>query len=458
MKTRENELMTIYLAVDLTLLNMAILSTAYLNSEHTQNAFQHIYIYILHGNLSWIITYFAFSKKNLYLRDGFSNRFLRITKRMLAYLILSSMVAFFLLPSWFSREFFLTYAFVLYLFKLLGYWAFYEFLRCRRKNGLNTNRVLIVGNNETSRFLRQIIEVNTILGYRFVGFLSSSSPNAKDALGSREDIERVIEEHKIQTVFLTPSIYNEPMKMTEYLRICNKAGVRLRIVPQNQRWFRKRVNMESVGELVVINPQEIPLDNAGARLYKRLFDIFFSLFIILFVFSWLFPVLAIAIKLSSKGPVFFKQKRTGLNNKEFNCLKFRSMAPNKNADKLQAMVNDSRITRLGRFLRSSNLDELPQFFNVLFGQMSVVGPRPHMLSHTEEYSQLIEFYLTRHYVKPGVTGWAQVNGLRGNTDELWKMEKRVECDKEYIENWTFWWDLKIIWLTVFGKKVHENAG
>jgi len=458
MKTRENELMTIYLAVDLVLLNVAILLTAYCSTVFIQNASEHIYLYVLHGNLSWVITYFAFSKKNLYLRDGFYNRFLRITKRMIAYMVLASVVAFLLLPVWFSREFFLAYAAVLYFLKLIGYRLFYEMLRYRREKGLNINSALIVGNNETSKLLRRIIESNAILGYKFVGFLSSSAPEGEDTLGRREDIAQIIEEYKIQTVFLTPSLYNEPITLREYLRICNLAGVRLRIVPQNQRWFRKRFNMESVGDLVVINPQEIPLDNAGARLYKRIFDIVFSSAVIVFIFSWLFPVLALAIKLSSKGPVFFRQKRTGLNNNEFNCLKFRSMAPNKQADKVQASVNDTRITRIGRFLRSSNLDELPQFFNVFMGHMSVVGPRPHMLSHTEEYSHLIEYYLTRHYVKPGVTGWAQVNGFRGNTDELWKMEKRVECDKEYIENWTFWWDLKIIWLTVFGRKVYENAG
>jgi exopolysaccharide biosynthesis polyprenyl glycosylphosphotransferase len=216
--------------------------------------------------------------------------------------------------------------------------------------------------------------------------------------------------------------------------------------------------MESVGNLVVLNPQETPLDEAGNRLFKRFFDIVFSLTIILAVFSWLFPVIAILIKLSSKGPVFFIQKRTGIDQRPFNCIKFRSMNINKEADSKQATANDVRITKIGAFIRKYNIDELPQFFNVLVGQMSVVGPRPHMLKHTEQYSALIEYYLTRHYIKPGITGWAQVNGLRGETDELWKMEKRVEYDKEYIENWDLDWDLRIIWMTVFGNKAFDNAG
>jgi exopolysaccharide biosynthesis polyprenyl glycosylphosphotransferase len=216
--------------------------------------------------------------------------------------------------------------------------------------------------------------------------------------------------------------------------------------------------MESVGNLVLINPQENPLDDLGARIGKRIFDIVFSALAILLIFSWLFPIIALLIKISSKGPVFFIQERTGFDNRSFGCIKFRSMNVNKDADKKQATANDSRITKIGHFIRRTNIDELPQLFNVFVGQMSVVGPRPHMLAHTEQYSNLIEYYLTRHYVKPGITGWAQINGLRGETNELWKMEKRVEFDKEYIENWTFLWDIKIIWMTIFGKKAFKNAG
>ncbi|MDD4971555.1 MAG: exopolysaccharide biosynthesis polyprenyl glycosylphosphotransferase, partial [Paludibacter sp.] len=242
------------------------------------------------------------------------------------------------------------------------------------------------------------------------------------------------------------------------LATCNRIGVRLRFVPENQYWFKTKMNMESVGSLVVFNPQEIPLDDIQARFIKRTFDVIFSSLVILLVISWLFPILCVLIKLSSRGPVFFKQKRTGINNKTFTCLKFRSMTMNKDSDLKQASAGDSRITTIGKFLRKSNLDEFPQFFNVFFGQMSVVGPRPHMLKHTEQYSALIEYYKVRHYIKPGITGWAQVNGYRGETDELWKMEKRVEYDMLYLDNWTFWWDLRIILMTFFAKNALKNAG
>jgi lipopolysaccharide/colanic/teichoic acid biosynthesis glycosyltransferase len=204
--------------------------------------------------------------------------------------------------------------------------------------------------------------------------------------------------------------------------------------------------------MVMINPQVIPLDRLGLRIYKRLFDIVFSSLAILFLFSWLFPILMVLVKLSSKGPFFFVQKRTGTNNGTFNCIKFRTKRVNDDADILQATANDKRITRMGKLMRDTYLDELPQFFNVLMGQMSVVGPRPHMLSHTEFYSGQIDNYLVRHYVKPGVTGWAQVNGYNGETDELWKMKKRVEYDMYYNQNWTPFLDIQIIWNSVFSVK------
>ncbi|HCB88643.1 MAG TPA: undecaprenyl-phosphate glucose phosphotransferase, partial [Porphyromonadaceae bacterium] len=155
---------------------------------------------------------------------------------------------------------------------------------------------------------------------------------------------------------------------------------------------------------------------------------------------------------------FFKQQRTGINNKTFTCLKFRTMTVNDESDNKQAQVNDSRITSIGKFLRRSNIDELPQFINVFLGNMSVVGPRPHMLKHTQQYSELIRHYKVRHFVKPGITGWAQVNGYRGLTDELWKMEKRVEYDMEYLENWDLMRDIKIIFMTLFGSNAYKNAG
>ncbi|MEO5647722.1 MAG: sugar transferase, partial [Chitinophagaceae bacterium] len=165
--------------------------------------------------------------------------------------------------------------------------------------------------------------------------------------------------------------------------------------------------------------------------------------------SWLVPLIALLIKLDSRGPVFFVQKRSGKNNKSFSCIKFRSLMVNGNADKQQVTRNDDRFTRLGKFLRKSNLDELPQFFNVLQGNMSVVGPRPHMLKHTQDYSRILNQYMIRHFVKPGVTGWAQVHGYRGEIKEEKQLRKRIEYDIWYLENWSLWLDMRIVFLTVY---------
>lgn len=200
-----------------------------------------------------------------------------------------------------------------------------------------------------------------------------------------------------------------------------------------------------------------PHTRAINRFAKRTFDVVFSS-IVLLCSPIIFIPVAIAIKISSPGPVFFKQKRTGYRGKDFYCYKFRTMRVNKDADKVQASKNDSRKTRVGDFLRRTSIDELPQFINVFLGSMSVVGPRPHMLMHTETYRDLISHYMVRHLIKPGITGWAQVNGYRGQTEELWQMERRVEYDVWYIENWTWILDLKIIARTVLNA-IHgeENA-
>ena len=193
-----------------------------------------------------------------------------------------------------------------------------------------------------------------------------------------------------------------------------------------------------------IEPLEIPLN----RIKKRAFDILFSLSVITFIFPWLFPILLLFVKLSSKGPIFFSQKRSGEGNRSFWCYKFRTMRVNQESDVKQATENDSRITKVGKFMRKTSLDELPQFFNVLIGNMSVVGPRPHMLKHTKEYSEIIDKYIVRHFAKPGITGWAQTHGFKGETINIQAMEKRVEHDIWYIENWTFILELKIIYSTV----------
>ena len=457
MKSREKELLFLYLFFDLAILNSTIVLTSFLSFGITTWDFKQVSVYLLHANLSWITTYFIFSKKNLLVRDSNFDKIWRISKRMFAFILVSAAIASVIMPKTASRSFVVEYIAVFYFTLLLFYFVLYKIVKFRRDNKKNIDNCLIIDSNETGEMLRRVIENNPILGCHFEGFLCDLCPDKESVIGGSDDLLETIDKHNIQVVFVVLSLFNKSDKAREYLKICNQKGVRMFFVPENQRWFVNKFNTESLGGILIISPQSFPLDEIGLRIQKRVFDIAFSLAVIIFVFSWLFPILAILIRYYSKGPVFFVQKRTGINNKSFDCIKFRSMRVNSQSDELQASANDTRITKIGNFMRKTNIDELPQFLNVFMGQMSVVGPRPHMLKHTEEYSKLIDDYLVRHYVKPGITGWAQVNGYRGETDELWKMEKRVEYDMEYIENWTFIWDIKIIWLTIFGKNVFKNA-
>ncbi|MEM8999178.1 MAG: exopolysaccharide biosynthesis polyprenyl glycosylphosphotransferase, partial [Bacteroidota bacterium] len=232
----------------------------------------------------------------------------------------------------------------------------------------------------------------------------------------------------------------------------------LKFIPDNKNIYSKKLKFEYYDYIPVLSLRDIPLHNPINDFLKRSFDFVFSLIVILGILSWLTPLLAIIITLESKGPVFFRQRRNGIDNREFFCYKFRSMAPNKNADSQPASKNDMRITKVGKFIRSTSIDELPQFYNVLFGTMSVVGPRPHMVRHTNEYAASVDKYMVRHFVKPGITGLAQVRGYRGEIEKDTDIQNRIKFDIFYIENWSLFLDFKIIVQTILNAfKGEEKA-
>jgi putative colanic acid biosynthesis UDP-glucose lipid carrier transferase len=236
--------------------------------------------------------------------------------------------------------------------------------------------------------------------------------------------------------------------MLRMMNFSEKNMIRFYIVPEFYRIVKKSLVMEVMESVPLLSIRREPLQSAYNRVLKRMFDILFSSLFLLCLYPLIYAIVGIMIKLSSSGPILFRQKRTGIYGEEFDCLKFRTMRLNTQADSQQAQKDDPRKTRIGDFLRHTNLDELPQFVNIFKGEMSVVGPRPHMLKHTELYSTIIDKYMVRHLVKPGLTGWAQVTGYRGETRTLEQMEGRVKRDVWYIENWSFILDLKIIFVTV----------
>ena len=232
------------------------------------------------------------------------------------------------------------------------------------------------------------------------------------------------------------------------INYCENNLIHFYSVPNVRNYLRHRMHFEMIGSVPILSIRKEPLGKIENRLIKRIFDVIFSLLFLCTLFPIIFLIVGVTIKITSSGPIFFRQKRNGLNNKEFWRYKFRSMKVNKESDTLQATLNDPRKTKFGDFMRRTNIDELPQFINVLLGDMSIVGPRPHMLKHTEEYSKIINKYMVRHFIKPGITGWAQVTGFRGETRELEDMEGRVKADIWYMEHWSFLLDLYIMYKTV----------
>ena len=333
-------------------------------------------------------------------------------------------------------------------------------LKMYRRKGHNFKKIIIVGAGKNGMELYRVMKDDLSYGFHVMGFfddnlsLQSVLPNY---LGMTHEVEDYVLANDIDEIYCTlPGTQDE--KILRIINFAEKHMIRFYIVPEFYRNIKKSLVMEIMESIPLLAIRREPLQAAYNRALKRSFDIVFSLGVLLTVYPVLYIIVGALIKITSPGPIFFKQKRTGLYGQEFECYKFRTMRVNSDADKLQAVKDDPRKTRIGDFLRRTNLDEFPQFINVLRGEMSVVGPRPHMLKHTEQYSALIDKYMVRHLVKPGVTGWAQVTGYRGETKTLEQMEGRVKRDVWYIENWSFFLDLKIIVVTVLNmSKGEKNA-
>ena len=323
-----------------------------------------------------------------------------------------------------------------------------------RSEGKNSRTIIFIGNDPANLNVYKELMSDPATGYRVLGYYSDSvidgAPASLPKMGSRDDFRKFMEEYPnggiaVEEIYCSLS-HSQAVELRQIMEFCDKNVIRFYYVPRIFSNIQLSLRPEKFGDTVIFTNHHEPLMFLGNRVMKRLFDIAFSS-MVLVMLSPLFPILALIIKMQSKGPVFFKQLRTGLNGESFMCYKFRSMHVNADADKIQATKHDPRKFPFGNFMRKTNLDELPQFLNVLKGDMSIVGPRPHMIFHTEKYSALIDKYMVRHFSKPGITGYAQVTGFRGETEELWQMEGRIQKDIWYIENWSMWLDIKIIFMT-----------
>lgn len=331
---------------------------------------------------------------------------------------------------------------VITVIKLL---LFYYLKKYRIITGSNFRKTVIIGYTTEAIRLKNLFETRNDYGYRFMGFFSDKKSN-ENIKGKIVDLKKFVIENKIDEIYCSLNeITNEQLKnLVEFADDNNKT---IKFIPDTKEIFSKNLKIDYYEIFPVLSLQKTLLHDPLTKGFKRTFDIIFSLIVILGLLSWLTPLLAILIKLESPGPVFFKQGRPGIDEKEFSCWKFRSMRINKTTEQ-EASKNDPRVTRIGRFLRKTSIDEMPQFVNVLLGEMSVVGPRPHLWSQNKIYGNKIKKYMVRHYVKPGITGLAQVRGYRGEIETDEDMVNRIKFDVFYIENWSLLLDVKIIVQTV----------
>jgi putative colanic acid biosysnthesis UDP-glucose lipid carrier transferase len=321
--------------------------------------------------------------------------------------------------------------------------------------------LIIVGMSLAAEDIFRYCREETVKGYRFRGIFNDMPIDgmlAEHRVGPVQQAQDFALTNRIDIVYCAlPS--SRAREIRELMEFCESNTIRFRMIPSADSFlpFSGSSELDFHGNVPVSKMRSEPLERLTNRWIKRTFDIIFSIAVIVFVFSWLFPILALLVKASSKGPVFYKQLRAGKDNKPFVCWKFRSMRVSLTDEFKQATKSDDRVTRMGAFLRRTSLDEMPQFFNVLVGQMSVVGPRPHPIQLNEQYRDIVDKYMVRYFVRPGITGWAQVNGFRGETRTPDLMEKRVELDVKYLENWSFWLDLRIVMRTVLNLTSKEEA-
>lgn len=431
--------------VDLVIINMTI----FLFEINLNNVF----VFSLYISLSWIII----AVWNQFYEVHRHTRLIQITpllfRQMIFFaVILYAYIGFFKQPN-ISRLELVNY--LLFTFVIVSVFKFSTiFLLKKYRTTLQGNfrNVIVIGDNEKTRQLINTFNYRSDYGYKFKARFC-----VNDLGFSLEKCFDYIIENNIDEIYFSVAELSNK-QINRLIDFADNNLRELKFIPDNKDIYSKKLKYEYYDYVPILSIRAIPLQDSVNKFIKRLFDVLFASAIIVFVLSWLTPLLAIIIKLESKGPVFFKQSRNGFNYMEFDCYKFRSMTPNKNAHLHQATKGDQRITKVGAFIRKTSIDELPQFFNVLFGDMSVVGPRPHMVSHTNMYAQRIDKFMVRHFVKPGITGLAQTSGFRGEVETDNDIVSRVKFDIFYIENWSLLLDARIIFQTLINTiKGEEKA-
>jgi len=409
-------------------------------------------------NFGWLFIILYIRDKEFYFDPDYSY-FKNILTSLFFFVGFVATLLILLKINYFNRSTFIFPIFIFSYLNLLSHKFMLKYLK-KRSSNLFSNTLLIGSPLKFSKLIGFTKDMPRY-GYLLVGYLEDQEEKSKnvlnlDVFGNINDFTKVLTSHSIDEVFIAVSEIEE-RKIKELIKIADNFGVRVKLIPENPQLMANKFKASAIGDFAVYKLRQSPLDDFNTTIVKSLFDFCFALLTIL-ILSPIYLIIGIFIYLDSRGPVFYKPLRKGESGNSFKCYKFRTMSVNDdplNGTK-STTINDSRITRVGKFLRKNDLDELPQFFNVLKGEMSVIGPRPHRANLQNDFRRIVNDYMVRSYVKPGITGWAQVNGWRGPTVTNEQKNERIKHDLWYIENWSFWLDIKIIFLTLFGGH-HKKA-
>ncbi len=468
MRVKKQNIIFGYILLELILLNLSAICTTILKTHaFNANIFTPLFTdrfltLLLIFNVSWIIISVMNGNSNLYVEGELRQRFKEMVINSFILLGMSSTAILLLGLEETALTILLGPVFVFSGLNL-GMLILVNYLLGRSNLSENNqfgHNLLILGAGSGGKQVQQFSRDNKHLGYNIIGFLDDHYPrtNGLKVLGGLEDLNTVLDEHRVDELVITLSPQTEST-VKQAISVADYRGIRVTLIPDYvPSYLGEHFQTYTLGGMPVIQLKQTPLDQFHNYLLKRGFDILFSL-LVLSILSPLYIAIAIWVYLDSKGGVFYKPMRKGQGNFSFTMLKFRTMYEDQgDLHGVQTIgKDDPRITPSGRVLRRFSLDELPQFINVLRGEMSVVGPRPHRLNLNDEFQEMVEKYMVRHYVKPGITGWAQVNGWRGPTGTMEQKLGRVRHDLHYIENWTLWFDLKIVALTIFSPKTYLNA-
>jgi putative colanic acid biosynthesis UDP-glucose lipid carrier transferase len=454
-------LQTTLFCLDTAMLNLVFIVAHFFLKERISDQYSNYYFqYWIWVNIIWIICVWLggiYGEKTILSFEPFFSRTVKVYLFWFSFLILYE---------FFTGEFILSRLFIFTLILAFGFglilnrFAYIGLKLYVKKGNKYVKRILIIGYNNTAKKLASYLEQEGI-NTEIVGF-TENEDNVTELshypiLSDIKSTVEVSKRYKVDEIFssMTPE---QNAELYPLILQAEHECIRFRVVPDFSVFIKGPFFVSYLNDMPILTIRSVALDDFNNRVIKRTFDIVMSSFVILFILSWLIPLISLLIVIESRGPVFFSQFRTGKNKKSFLCYKFRSMKINTNADLQQATKDDERITKIGKFLRRTSLDEFPQFINVLIGNMSIVGPRPHMIKHTDDYSKLVDQYMVRHLSKPGITGWAQVNGYRGEITATTEIKNRVHFDIWYLENWSLLLDIKIVFLTVFNVlKGEKNA-